>query len=125
MTTAKGEGSSRCKGKEIAVDDPATKTTGKDALFSELERFEEEERSHDPDSECAPLIDPRYDTHTHFSVVLSDYLPPLPSRVWLSICHYDMEVYWALLASSIPDLDIRQGTSLLVPILFEFGSSTF
>ena len=28
------------------------------------------------------------------------------------------------MASSIPDLDIRQGTSLLVPILFEFRSGT-
>ena len=31
---------------------------------------------------------------------------------------------WAPLASSIPDLDICQGTSLPVPILFEFGSGT-
>ena len=31
---------------------------------------------------------------------------------------------WALLASSIPDLVIGQGTSLPVPILFEFGSGT-
>ena len=35
-----------------------------------------------------------------------------------------MEVSWAPLASSIPDLVIRQGTSLPVPTLFEFGLGT-
>lgn len=42
----------------------------------------------------------------------------------LSICHCDMEVSWAPLASLIPNLDIHQGNLLLVPILFEFESST-
>ena len=44
--------------------------------------------------------------------------------VWLALCHRNTNVSWALLASSIPDLVIRQGTSLLVPIHFEFGSGT-
>ncbi|KAL0010851.1 hypothetical protein SO802_005959 [Lithocarpus litseifolius] len=78
----------------------------------------------DPSSECPPFIDPWYDTHIHFSVMSGNYLSPPPSRVWLSLYHCDSEVSWAPLASSIPDLDIRQGTLLPMPILFEFGSGT-
>ena len=86
MTQVKGKGSSRCKEKEIVVNDPATKTAGEDAHLSELECSEEEEGSHDPDSECAPLIDPWYDTHMHFLTVPGDYLPPpLGSRVALHL----------------------------------------
>ena len=120
----KGEGSSPCKGKEIAADDPATKTTGEDAPLSELECSKDEEGGRNPNSEYAPFIDPWYDTHTHFSVLPDDYLSPSSGHVWLSICRHDMEVSWAPLASSIPDVDICQDTSLPVPILFEFGSGT-
>ena len=107
MTLAKGKGSSRRKEKEIAVDDPVIKVPGEDAPLSESECSEEEEGSHDLDSECAPLIDLWYDTHMHFLVVPGDYLPPLLGYVWLSVCHRDTEVFWAALASSILDLDIR------------------
>lgn len=61
----------------------------------------------------------------HFPVVPDDYLPSSPGRMWLSICRHDKEVSQAPLASSIPDLDIHQGTSLPVPILFEFGLGAF
>ena len=94
----------------------------KETLLSESDRLEKEEGGCDLNSECHPLIDPWYDAYIHFLVVPSDYLPPLPSRVWLSICRCDTKVSWALLASTIPDLDVRQGISLLVPILFKFGS---
>ena len=89
-----------------------------------MECFEDKEGGHDPDSECAPLIDSWYDAYAHFPMVPSDYLPPLSGRVWLSICCRDTEVSSAPLASSIPDLDIHQGTSLPVPILFKFGLGT-
>ena len=124
MSPAKGEGSSHRKGKEISSDDLATKNIGEDAPFSKLEGFDEEERGCDSHSECAPLIDPWYDAHAYFPKVSGEYLPPPLSRVWLSICYRNMEVSWAPLASSIPDLVIRQGTSLPVPILFEFGLGT-
>ena len=91
---------------------------------SESERYNEEEGCRDLDSKCAPLIDPWYDTHAHFPKVLGEYMPPLPSRVWLALCRCNTEISWAPLASSIPDLVIYQGTSLPVPILFEFRSGT-
>ena len=97
---------------------------GKKVPLSKLDRSEKEEGGRDPNSECLPLIDSWCDTHIHFPMVPDDYLPPLPDRVWLSICCHDMEVSWAPLASSILDLNIHQGTSLLVAILFEFGSGT-
>ena len=78
MTPAKGEDSSHCKGKEIVADDHAIKTIGGDASLSESECSEEEEGSHDPDCECAPLIDLWYNTHAHFPMVLGDYLPSQP-----------------------------------------------
>ena len=123
MTSAKRKGSSRCKGKEIATDILATKIVGGDVPLSKLECSKEEEGSRDPNNKCAPLIDTWYNTHTHFLVVPCDYLPPPSGHVWLSICCHDMEVSWAPLASSILDL-VRQGTSLPVPILFEFESSS-
>lgn len=57
----------------------------------------------------------------HFSVMLDNYLPPLPGYVWLSVCCRDTKLSWAPLASSTLNLDIRLGSSLLVPILFGFG----
>ena len=93
-------------------------------LLFESEGSDEEEGGRDLGSECAPLIYPWYFAHAHFPKVSGEYLPPPPGRVWLSIFRRNMEVSWAPLASLIPNLVIRQGTSLPVPILFEFGSST-
>ena len=50
--------------------------------------------------------------------------PPPPGRVWLALCRRNPDASWALLAFSIPDLIIRQGILLPVPIHFEFGSGT-
>jgi len=122
MSLAKGDSSSHRKGEEDATDDPPTKTLCGEAPYSKSNRFEEEEGGCDLGSECHPLIDPWYDTHIHFPVVPSDYLPPSSGRAWLSIFCYDSEVCWAPLASFILDLDIHQGTSLPVPIFFEFRS---
>ena len=94
------------------------------APYSESDHSEEEEGGRDSGSECPPLIDPWYDTHIHFLVVPDDYSPLPSSHVWLSIYRRDTKVFWAPLASTIPNLDICKGSSLLVPILFEFGSST-
>jgi len=124
MSPVKGEGSSYRKGKEIASDDLATKNVGEDAPHFESEHSDEEEGHRDPDSVCAPLIDPWYDTYAHFLKVFGKCLPPPSGRVRLSICHRNTKVSWAPLASSIPDLVIYQGTSLPMPILFEFGSGT-
>ena len=124
MSLVKDEGSSHHKGKEVVDDDLPTKTVAEETPHSESDRSEEEEGGHDLDSKCPPLIDPWYNTHIHYPMVPDDYSPPPSGCVWLSICHRDTEVSWAPLASTIPDLDIRQRTSLPVPILFEFGSST-
>ena len=80
MTSVKGQGSSHRKGKEIPSNDPTTKDVGEEAPHSESEHFDEEERCHDSDSECAPLIDPWYDTNTHFPKV-NEYAPPPQGRV--------------------------------------------
>nr|XP_023928298.1 uncharacterized protein LOC112039648 [Quercus suber] len=59
-----------------------------------------------------------------FTKIPGDYAPPPSGPVWLAICQQNPNVSWALLASSIPDLVIRQGISLPVSIHFEFGSGT-
>ena len=69
MSSAKGKGSSRRKGKEIASDNPTTKTVGEDAPLSELKHFDEEEKGRNPSSKCASLIDPWFNTHAHFPKV--------------------------------------------------------
>lgn len=72
MLPAKGESSSRCKGKEVTADNPPVMVVGGEAPHSESHRSEEEERGCDPGSKCPPLINPWYDTHIHFSVVPDD-----------------------------------------------------
>ena len=59
---------------------------GKEAVYSKSDHFDEEEVQCDPDSECAPLIDPWYDVHPHFPKIPNDYTPPPSGRVWLALC---------------------------------------
>ena len=124
MSPAKSQGSSHHKGKKIASDDLAMQEIGEETTHSESNRSDKEEAQHDLDNECTPLINPWYDTHAHFPKVPGEYMPPPLGRVWLALCCPNTNVSWAPLASSILDLVIRQDTSLLMPILFEFGSST-
>ena len=62
----KSQGSSRRKGKKIASNDPTRQDVGEEATHSKSNQFNEKEAQCDPDNECAPLIDPWYDTHAHF-----------------------------------------------------------
>ena len=77
----KSLGSSHCKGKEAVYDPRIEQETGKEAVYSESDHFDEEEARRDPDSECAPLIDPWYDVHHSFLKIPGDYVPSSPSRV--------------------------------------------
>ena len=86
MALVKSSGSSRHKRKEAVYDPPVEQETGKEAVYSELNHFDEEEARRDLDSECAPLIDPWYDVHPSFPKILGDYVPSSPSRVWLALC---------------------------------------
>ena len=124
MTPAKGQSSSRRKGKEIVSDPPSARDVGEKAMYSESNHFDEEEAQRALDSECTPFIDPWYDIHAYFPKIPCDYMPTPSGRVWLAFCRRNTNVSWAPLASLIPDLVIRQGTSLPVPIHFKFGSGT-
>nr|POF18730.1 hypothetical protein CFP56_24958 [Quercus suber] len=121
MTLVKTQSSSCCKDKEAIFDPPATRDVGEEATYSEFDHSNEEEAQRDPDSECAPLINPWYDVHPHLPKIPDNYVPPPSGRVWLALCWRNLDVSWALLASSIPNQVIRQGISLPVPIHFEFG----
>ena len=81
IAPVKSLGSSHCKGKEAIYDPRIEQETGKEAVYSESDYFDEEEARRDPDSECAPLIDPWYDVHHSFPKIPGDYVPPLPSHV--------------------------------------------
>ena len=91
MTPAKGQSSFRRKQKKVVSNPPATHDKGEEAAYSELDSSGEEEARCPFDSECAPLIDPWYDVHSHFPKVLSDYMPSSPGRVWLALCRHNME----------------------------------
>ena len=121
MFPVKSPSSPHRKGKMVASDSP---TVPEEVERSDSERSTEEETERDPDSECAPLIDPWYEINPHFPKVPSEYVPPPPSRVLITLVRRDPDVSWAPLASSVPDLSIRQGVSLPVPLHFEFGSGT-
>ena len=116
MTLVKGQISSCRKGKEVVSDPPAARNVGEEAVYSELDHSDEEEARHALDSECSPLIDLWYDIHAHFLKVPDDYTPLPLGCVWLALCCHNTNVSWAPLASSILDLVICQGISLLMPI---------
>ena len=124
MSPVKSQGSSRRKGKAIASDSPAVPDVGQEMERSDSEQSAEEETQRDPNSECTPLIDPWYEVNSHFPKIPGDYVPPPPGRVLIALVRRNPDVSWAPLASSIPDLSICQGTSLPVPLHFEFGSGT-
>ena len=58
MSPVKNQGSTHRKGKAIASDSPAVPDVGEEMEHSELEQSAGEETQRDPNSECAPLIDP-------------------------------------------------------------------
>ena len=124
MMPAKGQSSSRRKGKEVVSDPPTAHDVGEKAMYFESNHFDEEEAQRAPDSECAPLINPWYDIHP-----ISQRFSVITHRRQRAMCglHFVGETWMFLgapLASSISNLVIRQGTSLPMPIHFKFGSST-
>lgn len=124
MSLATGEGSSRRKGKGVVANKPPAEVEkGEEGPYFEPNHSDKEEVHCNPNSECLPLIDSWFDTHSQFLVVPGDYSPPLLGRVWLSLERHGFNISWALLASSIPNLTIRCGVVLPVSIIFEFGSS--
>ena len=78
MSPVKSPTSSRRKGKTVASDSPAVP---EEAERSDSERSTEEETERDPDSECAPLIDPWYEINPHFPKVPGEYVSPPQGRV--------------------------------------------
>ncbi|KAK9995517.1 hypothetical protein SO802_020203 [Lithocarpus litseifolius] len=124
MLSVKGEGSSCHKGKAVVVDEPPMEAAkGEEAPHSKLDHSKEEKISCNPNSECPPFIGPWYDAHSHFLVLPGNNSPPPSSHVWLSREWRVVDVSWAPLASSIPDIAIRRGETLLVLILFKFRST--
>ena len=119
MSPVKSPSSSRRKGKTVASDSPAVP---EEVEYSDSERSTEEETECNPDNECAPLINPWYEINPYFPKVPGEYVSPPPGRVLITFVRRDHDVSWAPLASSVPDLSIRQGVSLPVPLHFEFGS---
>ena len=82
MSLVKSPSSSRRKGKTVASDSPAVP---EEVERSDSERSTEEETERDPDSECAPLLDPWYEINPHFPKIPSDYVPPPSSRVLITL----------------------------------------
>ena len=83
MLPAKDKDSSHRKGEKVTTDDPHAKAVGEETPLSESDHSGEDERGHDLTSKCLPLLDPWHDTHIHFPIVPSDYLPPPSGRVAL------------------------------------------
>ena len=106
MSPVKSPISSHHKGKTVAVDSPAVL---EEVERSDSERSTEEETERDPDSKCAPLIDPWYEINPHFPKVPGEYVPLPQGRVLITLVRRDPDVSWAPLASSVSDLSIRQG----------------
>ena len=89
MTPVKNQGFSHCKGKEVVSNDPTARGVGEEAAYSESDRFDKEKARRNPDSDCAPFIDPWYDTHAHFPKVHSEYMPPQHGHILGSVGFFD------------------------------------
>ena len=96
MSPMKSQGSSHRKGKAVASDSPAVPDVGEEIERSDSERTAEEETQRDPDSECAPLIDPCYEVNPHFPKISGDYVPPPPGRVLIALVRRNPDVSWLL-----------------------------
>ena len=102
MSLAKSKGSSCHWGKESIVEkSPPDKEGDEKVSFAELDHSQGEERVRDLDSECPPLLNLWYNTHSHFSVVADSYTYPPPDWVWLFLEQKVTNVSWALLPSTI------------------------
>ena len=66
----------------VASDSPAVP---EEVERSDSERSTEEETECDPDSKCAPLIDPWYEINPHFPKVPGEYVPPLLGHVLITL----------------------------------------
>ena len=75
MASVKSQCTSHRKGKEAISDPPTALDVGREAEYSKLEHSDKEEAQRNPNSECAPLIEPWYDVHPHFPKIPSDYAP--------------------------------------------------
>ena len=82
MSPAKSPGSSRRKGKAVASEPPVV---SEEVDRSDSERSIEEEAERDPNGECAPLIDPWYETSPYFPKAPGEYVPPPPGRVLITL----------------------------------------
>ena len=71
MSPIKSPSFSRRVGKAVAFDPPAVL---EEVDRSDSERSTEQEAECDPDSECAPLIDPWYEISPHFPKVPCEYV---------------------------------------------------
>ena len=92
MSPVKSQGSSHRKGKAIASDSLAVLDVGEEMERSDLKQSAEEETQRDPNSECAPLIDPWYEVNPHFPKVPGDYVPPPPGRVLIALVQRNPDV---------------------------------
>ena len=82
MSLVKSPSSSCRKGKTVASNSSAIP---EEVECSDSERSTEEETERDPDSECAPLIDPWYEISPHFPKVPGEYVSPPQGRVLITL----------------------------------------
>ena len=89
MSSAKSPSSSHRKGKAVAFDPPVI---SEEVDRSDSKRSIEEEAERDPNGECAPLIDPWYETSPYFPKAPDDYVPLPPGRVLITLIRRDPDV---------------------------------
>ena len=89
MSPAKSPSSSRRKGKAVAFD---PLVVSEEVDRSDSERSTEEEAEHNPDDECAPLIDPWYEISLLFPKDPGEYVPPPPGRVLITLIRRNPDV---------------------------------
>ena len=79
MAPVRSESSSHHKGKKLVVErTPFEREGDRENSFAELGHSEGKGTTCDPNSECLPILEPWYNRHIHFLVVVDGYTyPPL------------------------------------------------
>nr|POE81008.1 hypothetical protein CFP56_44893 [Quercus suber] len=81
MAPIRSESSSHRKGKELVVKrTPFEKEGDEENSFAESDHSEVKGTTCDPNSECLPLLDPWFNMHIHFLVVVDGYTYPPQTR---------------------------------------------
>lgn len=101
MAFVRSESSSRHRGKELVIKrTPFEKEGDEENSIVKSDHSKGEGTTCDPNSECLSLLNPWYNRHIHFLLVVDGYTYPPLDQVWLFLDRKVTNVSWVPLTSA-------------------------